>query len=378
MKHILLSAHIVIFVLLLSACGGRSKTSYSQWQGDTLSMRYAHYLTLVDYDGYTLAEIRNPWDTLHTLHTYLLIDKSAPLPSHLPEGTVLRTPLSKALFYSSVHCSLLKQLDALQTIGGVCDLNYINLPEVKQGVAAGQIVDCGDATNPDIEQIIELYPDAILLSPFENSGGYGRVGNLDIPLIECADYMETSPLGRAEWMRFYGRLVGKSAQADSLFVAVEANYIQLKTKALQAQTQPSVIPDLRIGSTWYMPGGRSYIGRLFQDANINYAYADDTHSGSVPLSFETVFDKAGQADIWLIRYNRPDCDMTYNDLSTDFAGYTGLKAFKQRQVYGCNTAHCPYYEEIPFRPDYLLNDYIRIFHPEIGDLDDLRYFCPLQ
>lgn len=378
MKQILYFVNIMILILLLSACAGKSKSSFLQPAGDTVDMRYARYLTMVEHEGYTLVDIRNPWDTLRSLNTYLLIDKAKPLPAHLPEGTVVPTPLSKALLYSSVHCSLLQQLDAMQAIGGVCDLKYINLEEIKQQVATGIIKDCGDAMNPDIEKIIDLRPDAVWLSPFENSGGYGRIEKLDIPLIECADYMETSPLGRAEWMRFYGKLVGADHQADSLFQLVEQNYLELKQHAAQSDSRLSVIPDLRIGSTWYMPGGRSYIACLFKDACIRYVYSDDWHSGSVPLSFEAVFDKAGQSDIWLIRYNRPDRDMTYDDLANDFVGYTGLKAYKQRQVYGCNTAMRPYYEEAPFRPDYLLNDYIRIFHPEIGDLDNLRYFCPLQ
>lgn len=119
------------------------------------------------------------------------------------------------------------------------------------------------------------------------------------------------------------------------------------------------------------------MGRLFQDACGRYAFADDAHSGSVPLSFETVFDKAGDADFWLVKYNR-DRDMTYADLEADYIGYTGFKAFKTRNIYGCNTAKVPFYEETPFRPDYLLADLIQILHPEIGDLGGLRYFCRLK
>ena len=116
---------------------------------------------------------------------------------------------------------------------------------------------------------------------------------------------------------------------------------------------------------------------LFRDACGRYAFADDTHSGSVPLAFETVFDKAGDADVWLVKFNR-DRDMSYADLEADYIGYTGFKAFKTRNVYGCNTAKVPFYEETPFRPDYLLSDLIQILHPEIGDLGGLSYFCRLK
>lgn len=198
--------------------------------------------------------------------------------------------------------------------------------------------------NPDMERIIDLHPDAILLSPFENSGGYGRIEKLDIPIIECADYMETSALGRAEWMRFYGLLFGVAPQADNLFAEVDSCYQRLKMRAQLSSTSFSVVSELKSGSAWYVPGGRSTIGRLFQDACGRYAFADDTHSGSVPLAFETVFDKAGDADVWLVKYNR-DRDMSYADLEADYIGYTGFKAFKTRNVYGCNTAKVPFYEE---------------------------------
>ena len=377
MKQILLSAYIVMAALLLLSCGGRSGAASALQQGDTLHFRYASLLTVTRQADYTVASVRNPWDTLRTLHTYILVPAANELPAHLPPGTVVRTPLRKALVYSSVHCSLLHTLGVLDAVGGVCDLRYIKLPDVQERCRQGVMTDCGDGLNPDLERVIDMHPDAILLSPFENSGGYGRIEKLNVPIVECADYMETSALGRAEWMRFYGLLFGVEAKADSLFAQVKQRYQALKRQAAQSVTSLSVLPDLKTGATWYMPGGRSTVGGLFKDACVRYAYADDTHSGSVPLAFETVFDKAGDADVWLIRYNR-DRDMTYADLQSDFVGYSALKAFKTRRVFGCNTAHVSYYEEAPFRPDYLLADYIQIFHPEIGDLGGLRYFCPLK
>ncbi len=327
-------------VLFLSSCGGRSKTASALANGDTIPLRYAENLTLMSYPGYTLATLRNPWDTLHTLHTYILVPKDRELPAHLPAGTVVRTPLSKSVIYSSVHCGLMDNLGVFGSIGGVCDLKYIKLPAVHEACRRGAIADRGDGMNPDMERIIDLHPDAILLSPFENSGGYGRIEKLDIPIIECADYMETSALGRAEWMRFYGLLFGVAPQADSLFAEVDSCYQRLKMRAQLSSTSFSVVSELKSGSAWYVPGGRSTIGRLFQDACGRYAFADDTHSGSVPLAFETVFDKAGDADVWLVKYNR-DRDMTYADLEADYIGYTGFKAFKTRNVYGCNTAKVP-------------------------------------
>lgn len=210
MKQFSLFIHLMLSVLLFSSCGGKSKTASVIEAEKAIPLRYAENLSLSATEDYTIARLRNPWDTTRILHTYVLVDKEKSLPADLPEGTLVRTPLSKAVVYSSVHCGLLNQIGALKSIGGVCDLKYIKLQEVQDGCRTGSIADVGNGMNPDIEKIIDLHPDAIMLSPFENSGGYGRVEKLNIPIIECADYMETSALGRAEWMRFYGLLFGQA------------------------------------------------------------------------------------------------------------------------------------------------------------------------
>ncbi len=374
MKQISLFTYLIT-VLFLSACSGKGGTAAVS-TGDTIKLKYADNLTLIDYKEYKVAQLRNPWDTTKVLHTYILIDKTKPEPQNLPEGTIIRTPLSKAVVYSAVHCSLLKQLGALKGIGGICDLKYIKMQEIHDGCRKGTIVDTGDGMNPDIEKIIDLHPDAIMLSPFENSGGYGRVEKLNIPIIECADYMETSALGRAEWMRFYGMLFGKQAQGDSLFTNVEKEYLSLKKQAVNALPKPSVICDLKSGSAWYMPGGKSTTAGIYADAGGDYVFKSENHSGSVPLAFETVFDKGQNADFWLIKYNQP-ANMTYRQLAKEYRPYSGFRAFKQHQVYGCNTNTVPFYEESPFHPDYLLKDLIKIFHPTLFDGYQLRYFTKL-
>lgn len=344
--------------------------------GDTLALQYSTLLEMVDFPTYTIAKIRNPWNSSKWLHTYVMVPSNVELPSKLPSGTIIRIPIKKAVVYTSVHASLLYTLGAQNNIGGVCDLKYINLPYIQDNCKNGNIVDCGEAMNPDIEKIIDLQPDALLLSPFQNSGGYGRVEELDIPIIECADYMENSALGRAEWMKFYGKLFGVETQALHLFNEVDSCYQSLKEIAQQSTSCPTIVSELKNGSAWYVPGGQSVIGILFNDAKSCYAFSDDQHTGSIPLSFETVYDKAGDSDYWIFKYNRNQ-DMTYDDLKADFEGYAGMKAFKERNVYGCNTNKVAYYEEVPFRPDYLLKDLIQITHPEIR-LGGLKYYKKLD
>lgn len=374
MKQVIL---FTFLLALLSSCGGRSKTASIIEAEKAIPLRYAENLSLSATEDYTIARLRNPWDTTRILHTYVLVDKEKSLPADLPEGTLVRTPLSKAVVYSSVHCGLLNQIGALKSIGGVCDLKYIKLQEVQDGCRTGSIADVGNGMNPDIEKIIDLHPDAIMLSPFENSGGYGRVEKLNIPIIECADYMETSALGRAEWMRFYGLLFGKKAEADAMFASVERSYKDLQELVKPISFAPSVMCDLKTSSTWYTPGGNSTIARLYADAGANYIFREDTHSGSLPYPFEVIFEKGQQTDFWLIRYNQP-IDKTYKELEKEFAPYAGFRAFKERNIYGCNTNRVPFYEETPFHPDWLLKDLIKIFHPSLLEGYELRYYKKLS
>ena len=366
---------IVSLVLLLSACGGGSKTS-SAFEGEVLPLKYAENLTLIQGDGYTEARLRNPWDTTSILRTYILVDKDKEVPNHLPEGTLVRTPLSKALVYTATHCNLIHELGAVKSIGGICEIQYIKVPEIVEGCANGTIVNAGEGTNPDIEKIIDLHPDALLLSPYENSGGHGQVEKLKIPIIECADYMETSALGSAEWIRFYGLLFGREALADSIFAEVEKNYNDLKALATAQQARPRLMCEVKSGSAWYVSGGRSTTGKLYADAGADYIFASYPNAGGVPLSFETVFDKAQDADVWLMKYNHPK-DKTYQSLQEDYAPYANFKAFKDKNIYHCNTAYRPYYEDFPFHPDRVLKDLIKIFHPSLLPEYELKYYSKL-
>lgn len=380
MKRTLYYLSILFAVLCHTACGRHETASHFTTGGDTITMRHAENITLVDFDGYTVATLRNPWDSLKILHTYVLVDKQLNgrfKAEDFPQSTVINIPIKKALIFSSVHCGLFDELGVSDNIAGVCDLQYIKLPKILKACQNGRVADCGNGMSPDIERIIELHPDAMLISPFENSGGYGRVEKLNIPIIECADYMETSPLGRAEWMRFYGRLTGCPEKADSLFNKIEKEYLGLSRKARSQPQYPTVLAELKNSGAWYVPGGKSTTGRLFADAGANYIFSNLSQSGSVPLAFETVFNAANKADYWFIKYNQRT-DKTYSELERDYAPYAHFEAFKQRRIYGCNTGHRPFYEETPYHPERLLQDIITIIHPQISNNSHTRYFSKLK
>ncbi len=366
---------LATIALILSSCGGQS--SLKQEAGDTLSLKYATLLTIVHHEGYTTAEIRNPWKKGKVLHSYVLVPRDSKVPQEFSHSTVIRTPVKRAAVFTTVHCALLNTLGHVDDIVGVADLKYIKIAAVQERVRQGLTADCGGGLNPVVEKIMDIKPDIIMLSPFENAGGYGKLEEINIPLVECAEYMETSPLGRAEWMKFYGMLYGEEQRADSLFNVVDSCYQQLKLIATEAGEGRSVLLDRMVGSVWYVPGGRSTIGQMVKDAGGQYAWATDDHAGSIALPFETVLERAGDSEVWMFRYSS-DHDQNYQELLGEQRGYTELKAYQERNAYGCNVEQSLFYEESPFRPDYLLSDFIQILHPQLNKRVPLRYYQKLR
>lgn len=390
--------------LLMAACQGGKTAAADAEAGDTLEMKYAKLLTIVKHgDGeensdaaegidyqYAEAIIANPWKAGTMLHRYILIPKGkegdktvAMLARRRSTGArcttdTVRTPVESNLVFTAPHCQLLTELGCQNAITGVCDKDYINIPDIKSRAQADAkvahpIMDCGSSMQPDIERIIALHPEALLISPFENSGGYGKLDKLRIPVIETADYMETSPLGRAEWIKLYGLLLG-SSKADSLFSAIEKEYLQLKAEAAKLPLGLSILTERKTGNVWYVPGGKSTMGILLRDAHARYIFADDTHSGSLSMSPEQIIAKGNQVDVWAFKYFGGNA-LTKQDLLAEYQGYQALKAFQTGTVYETDTSCEPYFELTSFHPEILLREFIILSHPEAGDkFGKLRFY----
>ena len=435
-QYILLCGATV--ALLMAACQGGKTAAADAEAGDTLEMKYAKLLTIVKHgDGedasgngegadyqYAEAIVANPWKAGTLLHRYILIPKGKEgdetvtrLALQRTSGMgcttdTVRTPVERSAVFIAPHCQLMYELGCQQAIRGVCDLNYINIPDVrKRAASAGKasagnasaqnsIVDCGSSMAPDIERIIALKPEAILVSPFENSGGYGKLDKLHIPIIEAADYMESSPLGRAEWMKFYGMLFGKDKnisttaagkasgaaagkaseatagkaseatlpascelRADSLFAQIEKEYLKLKAEAGKLPKGLSILTERKMGNVWYVPGGQSTIGILLKDANARYIFSDDKHSGSLPMSPEQILAKGSQVDVWAFKYFG-GAPLSQVQLLQEYDGYKALAAFNRGNIYQVDTSTVPYFELTSFHPELLLREFIILAHGE--------------
>lgn len=360
------------FAFWMVACTPSGKQTSSKEALSSDSIQYAQGFTVQRFDTYIMVEVRDPWDSTRLLQRYLLVDRTKSVPGGLPKGTIVKVPVKDIVIYTSVHAAIIDQLHETDKVIGVCEPRYMDTPAIQEGIQAGRIADLGEATSPNIEKMIEIGAELVIASPFQNSS-YGPVEKIGIPIIEGADYMEAFPLGRTEWIRFYGLLFGKEEMADSIFKETEQAYLSLKDLTANIDNRPTVLSEKKFGSSWYVPSGDSYMAHLIEDAGADYMFKDLPGAGSTPLAFETVFDKAIHADIWLVKYNQSS-EMTYNDLRSEYTPYENFDALKKKRIYTCNTGAVPYYEEFPIHPEYLLKDLIWIFHPELVFGYSPRYF----
>lgn len=300
--------------------------------------------------------MRNSYIVLYCLVLLLLAScKRSGTASLNEEG-----PYSRVIVTTTVHTALFRELGAGDAIVDTCQV---------------------DDGNPDIERIISLNPDAIFLSPYEGQN-FEKIRRLGIPIVEMPDYLESTPLERAAWMKHYGKLLGKEREADSLYAAVEKAYYALRDSVREhlshsTTPKPRVFTETKISSTWYVATGHSYIATLIADAGGDYVFKDVEGKGSKPFIPEVVFDKAQDADIWMFKYGASR-DKTMEELAADWTNNSHFRAYENNMVFGCNLSNTRYFEETPFHPERLLRDYINIISPGILKDSALRYYKKLQ
>ena len=350
MRHTL--SALLLLLGMLASCS--TEATHGEACGDTIPMRHARLVTAVRRGDTLHIEVKNPWDTSSILRS---ID--------------VKTPVKRAAVYTATHAALLEELGAGSGIGGLFDVEYLSNSNLHRAMERGSILNLGSSSAVSIERVMELNPDLLMPSPYESQGGYGRLEQMGIPILECADYMEYSPLARAEWMRVYGMLFGQEKRADSLFKEVEDRYMALKAMASRCPRRPRLLMERPLSGTWYVPCGGSTTGILYQDAGADYIFSHLEGSGAAALSIEHVLDKAVEADFWLIK---SFCPLNRAMLTEDCPATSKIGA----RLMVCNTQEIPFFEETPCHPDLLLENLLCIFHPELGMTATREYFMGVQ
>lgn len=338
------------------------------------TIKYAEKFALIPYDDFQILKLADK-DTLPTL-TYILHKKGANLPDSLQKYPKITVPIEQIITTSTTHLPSIEMLGKEKTLIGFPNLNYISSNVFKTLINEKKIIDVGIDYQLNSELIIGLNPTVLIYSAGSQSDSemlfFTQYG---IHTLINSDWKEKTPLGRAEWVRFFGALYDADAKALEIFENIENQYNDALELAKKATHKPVVISGNMFEDTWYMPKADSWSALFFKQANLEYPWKDSKGEGSIALSFEEVFAKGQNADFW-IGVNFENLEQ----LSKSNIHYKKFKAFKEQNVFGYQTkgGGVLFYELAPNRPDLVLKDIIKITHPELLEDYSLQFFHKLQ
>lgn len=379
MKTTRIYLFLIAFSLFLGACQPAKKSETTELNVRN-SIKYAQGLSIQKGKGYSVVKISNPWPNAKETFTYILKEKNAIIPESLKKFTQIQVPVQTIVVTSTTHIPSLEMLGVEKTLTGFPQLDYISSTKVRALIDAHKIKELGTNQNLNTEALLDLKPDLIV--------GYGIDGvhpSLDIlqksglKVMFNGDWNETTPLGKAEWIKFFGALYGKEKLAEQIFSSIEKNYLSTKQKVLVSSYKPTVMAGALYENQWYLPHGNSWGSLFIKDAGAHYLWADSKGTGSLSLSFETVLEKAVHADFWI----GPSQYTSLTEMQKDQPHYAEFKAFKNKQVYSYSnkkgaTGGLIFYEWAPNRPDWVLQDMVKIFHPDLMPNYESHFFEQLK
>lgn len=344
-------------ILLIAGCfqPEKKKATNSSASHVENQVKYAKNFALFREGEKTKIIVYSPWEKGKILASFVLV-------KHHPGKGEIQVPLKRVAVFSVTQLNALQKLGLLDVVVGVSDVKYIQNKEIQKRYANHRIGQLAVEGSFFVEKILATHPQAMFYSPYQGSASLSPALS-SIQAIPFLDFMETNPLGRAEWIKFTAAFFGKEQEADSIFQHISSAYLKLKKLTDSVKFRPTVLSDKFYDGQWYVPGGDSYIATLFHDAGASYVWKDVRKQGSFPLDFESVYKKAGNADYWRILGSYGE-RATYQALAKENKLYTKFKAFRMHHVIYCK-AESGYFEKGSLEPQIILADYIKAFHPEL-------------
>jgi iron complex transport system substrate-binding protein len=352
-------------IVLLVCC--KQPTTQQENTPESNGVQYATGFTISKVEDHTVISIVNPESNNKKELRYALVEKDISVKN--PEGydAVVRVPLKKIVVTSTTHIPSLEALGLENSLVGFPNLKYISSKKTRDNISKDRVKELGNNQEINIEVLLELAPDVVVGFTLEgNNKSLQTIEKTGIPVLINADWRETHPLGKAEWIKFFGALYNKTQQADSIFNTIETNYNQAKKLAQNTTLKPRVLSGAMYKDIWYMPKGDSWAARFIEDANGNYLWKETKGTGSIALNIESVLEKGQQADFWI----GPGQFTTKAQLLEFNTVYGAFEAFKNDKVFSFTnkkgaSGGVIYYELGPNRPDLVLKDIINILHPTL-------------
>jgi iron complex transport system substrate-binding protein len=358
----------------------RSAPSSAATNRNGVSVDYATGFEVVDHGTYRLLTVTRPWPGATRKFRYLLVRRGTPVPPGYAGVPVIRVPIRSIVELSSTYLAETADLGEISTIKGVESLSYVYSPEVRAGIDSGRIKTLGEGQTLNVERLIEMRPDVVMTSAFGGASDvYPKLEEAGLPVVINGDWAELSPLGRAEWIKFIALFYDEGAKAERIFARVASEYHHLAALAAGVKDRPTVFANAPWQGTWGMPGGRSYVAKLFHDAGADYLWSNNRSTGTLFLDFEAVFDRARNADFWI----NPGTWKNRSDALGVDPRFARFAAFKDDMMFNSIARTTPdggndYWESGPADPQRVLEDLIRIFHPGLLPNHKLYFYVRLK
>jgi iron complex transport system substrate-binding protein len=360
------SAAFSFFILLI----GCKKSEQNTTQNIVIpnnSIEFSKSLSILKMEGYSILKVSNPWPEANKNFTYILKEKNGIIPDSLQKYTSISVPLKTIVVTSTTNIPFLEMLGVEKSLIGFPHTDYISSEKTRKLIDNGSVKNVGQNEKLNMEQLIELSPNLIVAFGVDNNNP--MIDNLQksgLKVLIQADWMEQTPLGKAEWIKLYGALFGKEKEAKTLFNTIVKNYNEALNLVTNKKAQTTTLYGTMYQDQWYVAKGNSWVAQFMKDAKADYLWANEPGTGSLPLSFEKVLEKAKTAQCWIAT----GAFKSITELENSNPHYSQFDATKTKNVYTFENrlgakGGTIYYELAASRPDLVLKDYIKIFNPEL-------------
>ena len=380
MKSTSLKFILLLYILFAFGCKQKKEVSDADIASSKNEIQYAKGFEIHKYNGYSIVKITSPWPEATESFSYVLKQKNVVIPDSLLHFTIITIPIKTIVVTSTTHIPSLEMLGGENTLVGFPGTDYISSDKTRKRIDAGRVREVGENESLNTEVLIDMEPDVIV--------GFGLTSSnptLDIlqksglKVMLNGDWTEQSPLGKAEWVKFFGALYGLDSKANSIFAKIEKEYKTTLALAKKATKNPTVLSGAMFQDQWYVPQGESWASLFLKDAHAHYLWADTKGTGGLSLPFEVVLEKAQKAEFWIA----PGDFSSLKQMSDSNPHYAQFDSFKNKKVYSYalnkgTKGGILYFEWSPNRPDWVLKDLIKIFHPELLPNHKLFFFQKLE
>jgi iron complex transport system substrate-binding protein len=375
-------SQITVFLLLFFfiSCKQNDRSSAVNNEVVKNEIQYAKGFELYKYSGYSILKVTQPWPNATAAFTYVLKEQNTIIPDSLQQFSIVNIPLKSIVVTSTTHIPSLEILGVENSLVGFPNTDYISSEKTRENIDGGKIREVGKNENLNTEVLLDMAPDAIVGFGLNSSNpSLDILQKSGLKVLFNGDWTEQSPLGKAEWIKFFGALYALDDKANSTFQEIESEYKKTLALVQNTATSPSVLCGAMYQDQWYVPQGESWASLFLKDAKANYLWADTKGTGGLSLPFEVVLEKAQHADFWIA----PGDYSSLQQLRDSNPHYAQFDAFKNKKVYSYSLKKgskggIMFFEWSPTRPDWVLKDLIKILHPELIPNHSLYFYQQLQ